>query len=678
MNTFRLLIFSCLCLVRATAAEVGVVAPDEAAIKGAIADKGKAARASWWGFDPADSTKSLQAAIDSGVGKLVVENMGAPWVTDRITLRSDQEIVFEKGVVVLAKRGAFQSATAALFTATLQKNITLTGQGATLRMWKQDYADPEKYKKAEWRNVLSLFSCANVRITGLTLADSGGDGIYLGVAKPGVPCSDVLIKNVTCVNNYRQGISVISARNLLIEDCVLKDTSGTAPESGIDFEPNKADEELSNCVMRNCVSENNRGRGYLFALGYMRDHSAPLSVRLENCRSLGNLRSLEFASSNQAGGAGVKGAVDFINCRFEGSQQSAILIRDKAVTGARLTFKKCEIAGPAAQVPDATPIQFSSSALGADTFGAIHFEQCHIDDPIERLPMSYKDYSGGVGLAEITGTIRVIKSAKQETSHELTQDLVSGWMPFRSFKQIGHFKLTDPKFEPATSSAEPGVSTSHAARQRGLSEWLLWAQAHDKVTFHVEIKAVGKGEPRAVAVSLVTPSGELVKLADSPGVGDSAYEFEATERGAYKIVCEARNWTATVNSSSQPVCLYSQNSLFHLLGTVGDFFFWRPPGGKEFAIKVSGGGGSERVKAALVDPRGKVVEEVDNISQAHQFIAPAADGQAAEIWSVRLARPSKGVMEDFNVQLQGVPPVLSPTRTDLLRPLPNAKTEEGL
>lgn len=670
MNALRLLLFSCLCLVRATAAEVAILVPDEEAIRTAVADKSKPARASWWGFDPADSTRSLQAAIDSGVGKLIVEDMGAPWVTDRITLRSNQEIVFEKGVVVIAKRGAFQGSTDSLFTASLEKNITLTGHDATLRMWKQDYADPAKYKKAEWRNVLSLRSCANIRITGLTLADSGGDGIYLGVAKPGVPCSDVLIKNVNCVNNYRQGISVISARNLLIEDCVLKDTSGTAPESGIDFEPNKADEELSNCVMRNCVSENNRGRGYLFALGYMRDHSAPLSVRLENCHSLGNLRSLEIAASNKAGGAGVKGTVDFINCRFEGSRESAIVIRDKAVTGARLTFQQCEIVRPAAKLPDASPIQFSSSALGADTFGAIHFEELHIDDPVDRLPMSYQDFSGGVGLAEITGTIRVSKAAGQEVTHELTGDLISKWMPFRSFKQIGEFKLTDPGFEPAfASSAEPDVSTSHTARQRGLSEWLLWAQANDKVTFQVDIKAVGKSEPKPVAVSLISPSGKLVKLADSPGRGVSAYEFEATENGAYKIVCEARNWTATLNSSSHRVCLYSQSSLFHLLGTIGEFYFWRPPGGREIAVKVSGGGGSERVRATLVDPTGKVVEDVDSISKAHQFVAPAGEGLAAEIWSVRLARPSEGVMEDFNVQLQGVPPVLSPIREDLLRPL---------
>ena len=675
MTAIRLLAFLLLslCFVRTGMAEVSAVPADQAAIDKAMADRNQPARAVWWGFDPADSTASLQAAINSGVRKLIIEDMGAPWVTDKLTLVSDQEIVFEEGVTVLARRGAFRGSNDALFTAVLKKNITLTGPGATLRMWKQDYADPDKYKKAEWRNVLSIFSCANVNITGLTLADSGGDGIYLGVAKPGVPCSDVVIKGVTCANNYRQGISVISARNLLIEDCVLKDTSGTAPESGIDFEPNKAGEELTNCVMRNCVSENNRGRGYLFALAYLRDSSAPLSVRLENCRSVGNRRSVEWIASNKPGGAGVKGKVDFINCHFENSTDSAIVIRDNSIAGARLRFEKCKIVEPAAQLPDTTPIHFSSNALAADTLGGVHFEQCHIEDAIDRLPMSYKDFSGGTGLAEITGSLRVSHSPDNDVTYQFTQPLIAEWMPFRTFRQVGHFELNDPKFEPVINDAKPDLSSDHSARQRGLSEWLLWAAANEKAVFSVDVIPVGKiGEdgPAPVAISLITPSGERSRLQDSPGLGESSYEFTATESGAYKIVCEPRNWTATVNSATHRVALYSQSSLFNLLGTVGEFYFRRPSGSEEFAIKVTGGGGTERVKASLIDPTGKVHETVDNISKAHQFVGPGTDESTGDIWSLRLARPSQGVMEDFTVQLQGVAPVLAATKDDLLKALP--------
>ena len=231
--------------------------PNPQAVAEVASGQRSEARVSWWGFYPEDATAVLQAAINSGARKLIVEDMGAPWIADKLTLASNQEIVFEKGVVVQAKRGAFRGGSDCLFSAASKTNITLISPGATLRMWKQDYDDKAQYQRAEWRHVLSFTSCSGVRVEGLTLADSGGDGIYLGVAQRGVPCSDVVIRNVSCANNYRQGISVISARNLLIEGCVFKGTSGTAPEAGIDFEPTEATEELVNCLMRNCISEGN-------------------------------------------------------------------------------------------------------------------------------------------------------------------------------------------------------------------------------------------------------------------------------------------------------------------------------------------------------------------------------------------------------------------------------------
>lgn len=671
MNIPRSLIFILFCLAGAdNAASKDFPPKDEIAIQKALAVKPVVVRASWWGFNPADSTATLQAAIDSGAEKLIIENMEVPWITEGLRLASDQEIVFESGVVVLAKRGAFKRGTDSLFSAEGKHNITLTGEKATLRMWKEDYADAAKYSKAEWRNVIMLRSCSQVKITGLTLADSGGDGIYLGASKPGVPCSDVTIQNVVCDNNYRQGISVISARNLLIENCVLKNTSGTAPESGIDFEPNAANEELTNCEMRNCVSENNKGRGFLFALPHLHSDSAPLSIRLENCRSSGDSRAVELATANRSDTAGVKGKIEFVDCEFENSVSAAILIRDKTVTAAQVRFERCTIVDPAKESPETTPIQFGSNALGADTFGGIHFEKCSINDSVDRLPMSYSDLSGGVGLADITGTLLTHRDG-HDTTYELTPNLIAEWMPFRSFKRIGHFESSHRSFEPVVAKAATGFGSKTSARQRGLSEWFVWSDgSSETVSFDVEIIPVGKTDPLPVPVSIISPSGKLTKLEASPGAGITHYDFATTEIGTFTVVCEARNWTATVNSQLHPTCLYSQSSAFHLLGTVGEFFFWVPSGTKEFAVKVSGGGGSEQVKASVINPQGETVELVDNISRAHQFVVSTIDKSAqGQIWSIRLDRPSIGLMEDFQVQLQGIPAVLAHTREDLLKPV---------
>src|SRR6185295_16566214 len=61
----------------------------------------------------------------------------------------------------------------------------------------------------------------------------------------------------------------------------LRNTGGTAPEAGIDFEPNEKDEYLTQCVVRKCTFTNNAGYGLLFALHNIGRN--PVSIQVENC-----------------------------------------------------------------------------------------------------------------------------------------------------------------------------------------------------------------------------------------------------------------------------------------------------------------------------------------------------------------------------------------------------------
>ncbi|MBD3292639.1 MAG: hypothetical protein GF393_06915, partial [Armatimonadia bacterium] len=209
------------------------------------------AKASWWGFDAEDSTEALQAAINSGAEKLIVEDMGSPWIVRPLLLASDQEIVFEEGCEILAKRGEYEGRGDTLVTARDVENVTLRGYDATFRMWREDYDNPDLYEHGEWRHTLAVRGCTNINVYGLTLTKSGGDGIYLGIGEDGATNRDIHIKDVVCDRNYRQGISVITAQNLLIENTTLSNTAGTPPQAGIDFEPNHPRQRLVNVVMRN-------------------------------------------------------------------------------------------------------------------------------------------------------------------------------------------------------------------------------------------------------------------------------------------------------------------------------------------------------------------------------------------------------------------------------------------
>lgn len=124
--------------------------------------------------------------------------------------------------------------------------------------------------------------------TGLTLQSSGGDGIYVGSARlPINYCKDIVIRDCTIEDQHRQGISVISVQGLLIENCVIRDTAGTAPQAGIDFEPNAGNQWLQGIVVRNCRFENNKG-GAVILFTFPGDDSHPISFLFENCVAINN------------------------------------------------------------------------------------------------------------------------------------------------------------------------------------------------------------------------------------------------------------------------------------------------------------------------------------------------------------------------------------------------------
>ena len=220
------------------------------------------ANAAWWGFDSGDATSALQAAIDSKARTVIVPYMGEPWIVRPIRLRSNLELIFEPGVLVLAKKGEFRERLDCLLTATNESDITIRGYGAILRMRKRDYRNPPYPENEEWKHGIKIESCKQVLIEGLRIESSGGDGIYLGrAAQSRSGNEDIVIRDCVSHDNHRQGISIIDAKNLLVENCVFSGTEGTGPSAGVDFEPNFPEQLLVNCVFRNCLFENNAGHG---------------------------------------------------------------------------------------------------------------------------------------------------------------------------------------------------------------------------------------------------------------------------------------------------------------------------------------------------------------------------------------------------------------------------------
>ena len=90
----------------------------------------------------------------------------------------------------------------------------------------------------------------------------GGDGVYIG-SRVLADGSRVIPKNITVRDstfdgNVRQGISIVSGSNILIERSKFINTTGTNPGAGIDIEPNAASETTEMVTIKDSLFDNNQ------------------------------------------------------------------------------------------------------------------------------------------------------------------------------------------------------------------------------------------------------------------------------------------------------------------------------------------------------------------------------------------------------------------------------------
>ena len=305
-----------------------------------------------FGWDAEDATRYVQAALDSGARRVVFDRQAGPWIVTPVKARSDTDIVFEDGVELVAKRGEFHGLYDYLLDFSGVTNVSLVGRGGkggTLRMHKADY-QTDAYRPSEWRYALAICGAVNVRVENMSFVSSGGDGICIGGMKGGLGYSrDVVIRRCVCDDNHRQGISVVSAENLLIEDTTLKNTRGTPPQAGIDFEPDHSGHRMSNCTMRRCVIEGNEACGVLIYLAQQNERSAQIGITVADTVVRGNGYGAQVTVGGKNRYANPPaGAIVFTNCAFSSGREGFLTVYGKP-TGFPLAFVDCsasnEVAG---------------------------------------------------------------------------------------------------------------------------------------------------------------------------------------------------------------------------------------------------------------------------------------------------------------------------------------------
>jgi len=128
----------------------------------------------------------------------------------------------------------------------------------------------DKYKhigqNGEWGMGISIRGAKNVKLYNSIAKYCWGDGIYLGITEKSSNNVNVTIENSLLDDNRRNGMSIIAAENLSVNNMLVANTHGTPPMAGIDVEPDANTDVIKNLSFNSITSFNNTTHGFLFAL----------------------------------------------------------------------------------------------------------------------------------------------------------------------------------------------------------------------------------------------------------------------------------------------------------------------------------------------------------------------------------------------------------------------------
>ncbi|SAK56807.1 Pectate lyase superfamily protein [Caballeronia fortuita] len=175
---------------------------------------------------------ALQAAIDGSVGQILLITGQSRIDSTGLTLRSNTHIRFAQGASIKL----------------LAHNVD---SYQMMRVWdvsnvivESPYLDGSKSLNAatsgEWGMGISIAGSSNVTISSPTTIDCWGDGIYIANSynNTGVTSKAITISNHLADGCRRQGATIISGDTITFDNPVWRNIAGTAPQAGLDIEPN--------------------------------------------------------------------------------------------------------------------------------------------------------------------------------------------------------------------------------------------------------------------------------------------------------------------------------------------------------------------------------------------------------------------------------------------------------
>lgn len=271
-NILQLLVFCCLLTAcKKQLDSTSDLLADEQVITGfgAIADDGK------------DDTDAIQKAIDAihkkGGGVLVVPEGIFDIDTEKsVKMKSNVTLKMEANSWFRALP-TDKSRYYIIYVGDVE-NVTITGGNL------QGDRNQHLGVGGEWGMGIGIYGATKVTLENINIFDCWGDGICIAKNKAKI-ATKIRLENVKCSNNRRQGLSIIAADGVEVEKCHFTRTNGTAPQAGIDIEPD-GDGTVRNVSIRNCLIDYNNRSGIVI---YGRKGKKNIdNIKIQNNRILNN------------------------------------------------------------------------------------------------------------------------------------------------------------------------------------------------------------------------------------------------------------------------------------------------------------------------------------------------------------------------------------------------------